>query len=617
VIHLLLGLLLLIPTLGQAATGSAAVDTWYVRPTAACANNGDGLTYACAASEGASGAFRDPSNIIWTSTTGVDDGDTLYVCGSHLDTVLAVGTVAGTRTLPITISFSCPSDRGSIRAVHNMTEALTANNWTNESGSLWYLSVASYTWKDPRRVWVDGSEIFAANAKNALGTRIGSGSAPVSTWFYDSGTDRLYLYSSSNPASTFTSLHSLVAGAGTCAYTAMCLNSASIADINIVNPILEGGNFGSIYNLGPSRVAIYGTETDDSLCQIGKDSTRGVLFSDTAGNGTGTASYDLSIQDCTVDQVIPTQFSGYAWEWNAGIGDGVHLLTGTIRPQVISNTIQNWLHGAVTISATQGTTSVTHALIEGNTITCDNQVSYCRAFGISGTALGQAAYNRIQRNLVSSMSIRSQINGDHNLVIGNIFKDQRPDIIYTDRTESLETQAGAAVSQDNVIAHNTFLNNLYAPCLSLRGGAEGTVSGNQYLNNLLINCGGSTYTAGYENVALSVPSGAGIGNNVFRGNLIYDSGQTNTVYYKATGKTTVAGFQSACSGDACSGNLSSNPLLTSDTDLRLKTTSPGHRAGSSSVCLDYRGRACPSDRPNIGAYQSTSGDPAATRAARN
>lgn len=34
-------------------------------------------------------------------------------------------------------------------------------------------------------------------------------------------------------------------------------------------------------------------------------------------------------------------------------------------------------------------------------------------------------------------------------------------------------------------------------------------------------------------------------------------------------------------------------------------------------CADARGRACPSDRPNIGAYQSTSGDPAATRATRN
>lgn len=610
-------LFMLCPYLSHAATGSAAVDIWYVRTAAACVHNGDGLAYGCAASDGASGAFRDPANIIWTSTTGVDDGDTLYICGAHVDTTLAIGAVAGTRALPITVSFSCPSDRGSIRAVHEMTEALTANNWTNESGSLWYLSVASYTWKNPRRVWANGEEIFAATAKNTLGTRIDSVTAPLSTWFYDSGTDRLYLYVSANPATTLTSLHSLVAGNGTCAYTAMCLNSANITDIDIVNPILEGGNFGALYNLGPSRVEIYGTETDDSLCEIGKDSTRGVLFSDTAGNGTGTASYDLSVHDCTIDQTIPVSFNGYAWEWNAGIGDGVHLLTGTVRPQVRSNTIRNWVHGAVTISATAGTTSVTDALVEDNTMTCENQVSYCRAFGIAGTALGQASRNTFRRNLITNASIRTQINGDHNVIVANIFKDQRPDLIYSDRTESIETQAGAAVSQDNLIANNTFLNNPYAPCISLRGGAEGSVSGNQYLNNLLINCGGITYTSGYEHVALSVQSGEGIGSNVFRGNLIYDSSQSNTVFYKATGKTTVAGFQSACAGDVCSGNMSTDPLTYSDSDFRLKTISPAYRAGVGTACLDYRGRVCPPDSPNIGAYQSTSGDPAATRAVRN
>lgn len=601
----------------SAATGSAGVDTWYVRPIADCANNGDGLAYACAASEGAGGAFRDPSNIIWTETVGVDDGDTLFVCGSHLDTTLRVNGAAGSAASPITISFSCPSDRGSIRAVHTMTEAQTSGNWTNESGNLWYLAMNSYTHADPKRVWVNGVEAFPSNTKNNLGTRVNSESAPVGQWWYDSGQVRLYYYSQANPASIMSVMESLAAGATPCAYSALCLNSAAIANIDIVNPILEGGNRGTLYNLGPSRVAIYGTNKDDSLCHIGKDGVRGVLFSDTVGDGTGTPSFNLSVQDCTIDQVIPVWFQGYAWEWNIGSGDGVHLLTGTNQAQVISNTIRNWLHGSVTISATAGTTSVTDALVEENTMTCDNQVSYCRAFGIAGTALGQAARNTFRRNLIANASIRTQINGDHNVIVANVFKDQRPDIIYSDRTESIETQAGAAVSQDNLIANNTFLNNLYAPCISLRGGAEGTVSGNQYLNNLLINCGGSTYTAGYENVALSVQSGAGVGNNVFRGNLIYDSGQSNTVYYKGTGKTTVSGFQSACSGDVCSGNLSPDPLTMSEADVRLKTTSPGYRAGVETACLDYRGRACHPDRPNIGAYQPTSGDPAATRAARN
>lgn len=62
------------------ATGTAGVDIWYARPATECANNGDGLAYDCAASAGATGAFRNLNNFIWTSTTGIDDGDTLKLC---------------------------------------------------------------------------------------------------------------------------------------------------------------------------------------------------------------------------------------------------------------------------------------------------------------------------------------------------------------------------------------------------------------------------------------------------------------------------------------------------------------------------------------------------------
>lgn len=67
-----------------AATGSAAADTWYIRPVATCPNNGDGLAYNCAASGGASGAFSGFNNLIKTTTTGIDDGDTVRVCGNFV-----------------------------------------------------------------------------------------------------------------------------------------------------------------------------------------------------------------------------------------------------------------------------------------------------------------------------------------------------------------------------------------------------------------------------------------------------------------------------------------------------------------------------------------------------
>lgn len=101
-----------------AATGSAAAENWYVRPTGACANNGDGLAYSCAASAGAAGAFIGLNNVIFTSTTGVDNNDALYVCGAHSVTSnsdnLNPSAGDGADGSPISIDFRCPGDPGFI-----------------------------------------------------------------------------------------------------------------------------------------------------------------------------------------------------------------------------------------------------------------------------------------------------------------------------------------------------------------------------------------------------------------------------------------------------------------------------------------------------------------------
>ena len=105
----------------------AAQEILYVRPPAACANNGDGTAYGCAASPGAPGAFRTSDNILFDTTDEtagkVDPGDLLYVCGQFIAATNGVffygGTLdnengSGTSTNRITISFNCPGDPGSI-----------------------------------------------------------------------------------------------------------------------------------------------------------------------------------------------------------------------------------------------------------------------------------------------------------------------------------------------------------------------------------------------------------------------------------------------------------------------------------------------------------------------
>lgn len=108
-----------------AATGSAAADTWYVRPVAECTNNGDGLAYNCAAGAGQSGAFSGFNNWINTTTTGIDDGDTVRVCGSFVQAdaetqftnqaMMAI-QASGTAGVPITFTGDCTAAGGAARA---------------------------------------------------------------------------------------------------------------------------------------------------------------------------------------------------------------------------------------------------------------------------------------------------------------------------------------------------------------------------------------------------------------------------------------------------------------------------------------------------------------------
>lgn len=575
--------ILIWPLTTLAATGSGAVDTFYVRPVASCPNNGDGLSYGCAASPGAAGAFSTLANIVWTATTGVDDGDTLYICGSHTTWLNVGASAAGTATSPITLDFRCPGDAGSIRNIVNMTEALTANNWTNESTNIWYLSLTTYnaSYRDPRRIWIDSVEIFPARLKASLGTSEGTG-APLAQFWYDSPNSRLYLYSTANPATTISSLfESMVASGAACSYAALCLGNSANQHFEIINPNLSGGNLASLFMPGSSYNHIYGTSLNDSACHIGAYSFRGIqLTDDTASNGTGVTASFNRIHDCTIDPIQPVTFAHYNWSWDrTEAGDGIALYYGATDNSLTSNTIRNWRHTNIELVANIGTTTVSRNYIGQNTITCDTQAEYCRAFSIDGAAIDRASDNFFDGNIITGQSIRSQLNGNRNYVINNKWKGARLSSVTTrvDGTvhdlgyasQFLDMEGYAGPSQDNVIENNTFENNTLTGCVVFRNGAN-TKSGYRVANNQFINCGG-TIVAGYEYAALIMHNHASVGNQLFQLNTFYTYGQANKVFYKTTGLTTVAGFQSACSGDTCLQNIA----LTGDISSNRSTATRG------------------------------------------
>lgn len=604
---LLLCLNVVLPFPVLAATGSAAVDAFHVRPPADCPNNGDGLAYGCAASPGASGAWSGLQNVVWTGTTGVDDGDTLYVAGTHTGYLTAGSSAAGTAALPITINFTYPSDPGTIRNITAMPEALVGANWTEESPGIWRMSLSTWTWKDPRRLWTDSTERMRASVKASLGTSEGG---PTAVWWYDSGNARLYFYSVANPSTTFSLMESLVGGSGTGEYGALSFVAAANQYFNIIDPNLQGGNFASLVKLG-SHISVTGSATDYSACHIGAYANRGVNISDTQTDGTGTPASHIRVQGCTVASLIPSEFDNFTWQ--CCTSEGINIVNGASEIDIEDNLIKNWTHAQIQTAATLGTGAVTDVRITHNHLLCESHIEYCRGFNTDGAALDRATRISYTRNLLEGMSIRSQLNGNGNTYVANVCLNQRLGTVNLTAAQCFDLEGYAGPSQDGLLASNTCLNNPYGAFLQIQSGAN-TKSGWRIIDNLSENCGGSEgQVTGSAGAAIAIESAASVGNNEYRNNLLYNSGTTSTIFYKGTGLTTVAAFQAACSGDTCAGNISSNPLLL--TDGRTGANSPARRAGVPYLgCIDHRGRVCWSP-PDIGAYQASRGDPANTRTA--
>ena len=163
-----------------------------------------------------------------------------------------------------------------------------------------------------------------------------------------------------------------------------------------------------------------------------------------------------------------------------------------------------------------------------------------------------------------------------NYIYGNLLVGNRYGVMFGD-----DNIGNAGVP--NFLAHNTIVN-------SLLDGINTQFTVEQ------VNVIASNLVTGSGRYGMS---SEGTGTQILLTNLFY--GNTSGNYNSQTAGAT---------------DLTSNPLL--QPNYKVPSTSPVKRAGlAMALCADVRGRACPSDRPNIGAYQSTSGDPAAPRAVRN
>lgn len=155
----------------------------------------------------------------------------------------------------------------------------------------------------------------------------------------------------------------------------------------------------------------------------------------------------------------------------------------------------------------------------------------------------------------------------------------------------------------SILAHNTIVGGIYSLRLidSNVGGVD-AVTGWQIVNNLFD-------TPSSDWIYTAVTSG---NSNTIRKNAYVGGKQVtyNNVVYTASTITTVDA--SATTSDPTYTGTSVGAQSTVASQYRQAPASLLTRAGVAyGACVDYRLRVCPSGNPDIGAYQSSSGDPRA------
>jgi hypothetical protein len=361
--------------------GQAGGATWYVRPFGGSYGSANGTSY--------NNAWNGLGNIVW-GASGVKAGDTLYVCGTHTDRWLSVGA-SGANGSPIRIRGDASEEAGKIRLVSSIPGWDVSGNW--QSGGVvantYYISLASLTYDNPRRLWVNLTEWKQASAEANISAEY--------PWFYKTATKDLYVYSEKgNPAKVFKSMEGLQ---HLMCYSSLVILTRDYIDVSGIN--VEGGNYDAIRVSTSNYINIFNSN-------IGKDSLDGIVL---------TTSNYVNIYKNTLD----TNFK-FAYNYElTGSQDGVKINSGSYN-KIYNNIFRNWAHNAIYLRNLVGAqVETTFNEAYDNDISAPD-ISYGRAFETFAFAAGRCSYNKFYKNNIHDLTVRSQIGGDHNEFYYNIFR---------------------------------------------------------------------------------------------------------------------------------------------------------------------------------------------------
>lgn len=444
----------------------------------------------------------------------------------------------------------------------------STGNWTDLGSNRWRLSATlNYRF----RLWIDGTEV----QKNS------SSSVTVGLpWYFSS--NLLYVYSTSNPASAFSSMELSGLRSSTMTLTA---DYVTFMDIDFRGG--GGGGWNCVYVSGADHVVFDG-------CSIGKDS--GIFGLNALNSNYG------EIVNCTIDS--GDRFFDL-WQVE-NCEDGVQLKDNCSYWEIHDNLFQDWGHDCLRMSAFNLGSTLSYNKIHHNEFTASN-VDYCRPFDVnsrSGTAVGNEVYSNYMHDYPTGCQLASEgLKVYNNLFVDCVGVNWNSGVGNHIRIQEFE----GFVPHDMQIYNNTLVGGVdggihtigwlpdsyLASYGTIYGIKDNIIANNNFYNNST----SSLYSIYIDNYTR-------VSDNDWKNNNSYRSGYTGQVRYHGS-TYTMAQFNAlnGTNGDVISNNISVNPVFVSSSDFHLQSSSTLIGVGITPLSsTDYDGESW--DTPcSIGAYE--------------
>jgi hypothetical protein len=474
------------------------------------------------------------------------------------------------------------------------------------------------SWSDQgSNIWLYHTSVGALADRVALGAReypCADQTGHIDSYhrFFNDGDGNLYVYSTSNPSSAYSSI--VLNDARELIYQALYVSASYITFKNL-----------EFYSGACCIQASGGDYVVMDSCTMFALAGSGMVIEEQVN-----ASY-WEIKNSVLDITDTTHH-----DFSYSNRDMMNLQGGTVDHwDIHNNEIANGHHATITLGYTSKSSgSVSYNKIHDNYIHWKSY-DYGRGIGMVATVAGVVSHNEVYRNKIVGMSTAAQVGGDHNKFYYNIWDSAgcpswsgnsgSPAGGYPEQAGiviKMDDNSEGVINQDNVLVNNLFMNGA---CPAIKMGPSSGVCRDTIMNNIFYNNGnnipsvwGDPYTD-MANVQLYVVGDIACGSYCIKNNVFYDANSTSNIIWDGwvdgTHRTAAWLNSNADHNSVASGNISTDPVI--GTDYKIGESSVAKDAGRNYTIggawdsKDYFGNLVNPlrDAPDIGVHEYIEGGP--------